>query len=153
LAGRLFIFDAADFTTRVLKLSKNPNYQPITELIDYDMFCGLKTENTEGPLSEISVQELAKWKAQNIDFQLVDVREGYEYEAANLCGTLIPLNNLAQNLDIISKEKPVVVHCKSGARSAKAIALLKSHGFTNLINLKGGILAYAKEIDANLTVI
>jgi sulfur-carrier protein adenylyltransferase/sulfurtransferase len=160
LAGRLFIFDAADFTTRVLKLSKNPNYKPITELIDYDMFCGLKTENivenaqnTEGPLSEISVQELVKWKAQNIDFQLVDVREGYEYEAANIGGTLIPLNILTNNLDIISKEKPVVVHCKSGARSAKAIELLKSHGFTNLINLKGGILAYAKEIDANLTVI
>jgi sulfur-carrier protein adenylyltransferase/sulfurtransferase len=157
LAGRLFIFDAADFTTRVLKLSKNPNYQPITELIDYDVFCGLKTEkiveNTEEPLSEISVQELVKWRTQNIDFQLVDVREGYEYEAANLGGTLIPLNILANNLDIISKEKPVVVHCKSGARSAKAIELLKSHGFTNLINLKGGILAYAKEIDAHLTVI
>jgi sulfur-carrier protein adenylyltransferase/sulfurtransferase len=160
LAGRLFIFDAADFTTRVLKLSKNPNYQPITELIDYDMFCGLKTENivenaqnTEGPLSEISVQELVKWKAQNIDFQLVDVREGYEYEAANIGGTLIPLNILTNNLDIISKEKPVVVHCKSGARSVKAIELLKSHGFTNLINLKGGILAYAKEIDAHLTII
>jgi sulfur-carrier protein adenylyltransferase/sulfurtransferase len=166
LAGRLFIFDAADFTTRVLKLSKNPNYQPITELIDYDVFCGLapqppkgaqigveNAQNTEGPLSEISVQELVKWRTQNIDFQLVDVRESYEYEAANLCGTLIPLNILAQNLDIISREKPVVVHCKSGARSAKAIELLKSHGFTNLINLKGGILAYAKEIDADLTVI
>jgi sulfur-carrier protein adenylyltransferase/sulfurtransferase len=157
LAGRLFIFDAADFTTRVLKLSKNPNYQPITELIDYDMFCGLKTEkiaeNTEGPLSEISVQELVKWRTQNIDFQLVDVRESYEYEAANIGGALIPLSILANNLDIISKEKPVVVHCKSGARSTKAIELLKSHGFTNLINLKGGILAYAKEIDAHLTVI
>ena len=134
------------------------------------MFCGLKTENAvenaqntveernpdnfgKGPLSEISVQELARWKAQNIDFQLVDVREGYEYEAANIGGTLISLNNLDHNLDMISKEKPVVVHCKSGARSAKAIELLKSHGFTNLFNLKGGILAYAKEIDANLTVI
>ena len=170
LAGRLFIFDAADFTTRVLKLSKNPNYQPITELIDYDMFCGLKTENTvenaqntveernpdnvgKGSFSEITVQDFQKWRTQNIDFQLIDVREGYEYEAANLGGTLIPLNNLAHNLDMISKEKPVVVHCKSGARSAKAIELLKSYGFTNLFNLKGGILAYAKEIDAHLTVI
>jgi sulfur-carrier protein adenylyltransferase/sulfurtransferase len=157
LAGRLFIFDAADFTTRVLKLSKNPNYKPVTELIDYDMFCGLKTEkiaqNTEGVLAEITVQELVKWKAQNVDYQLVDVREGYEYEAANIGGTLIPLSILANNLDIISKEKPVVVHCKSGARSAKAVALLKSHGFTNLINLKGGILAYAKEIDTHLSVL
>jgi sulfur-carrier protein adenylyltransferase/sulfurtransferase len=159
LAGRLFIFDAADFTTRVLKLSKSPNYQPITELIDYDMFCGLAPQppkgeqNTEGPLSEISVQELVKWRTQNIDFQLVDVREGYEYEAANIGGTLIQLSILVNNLDLISTEKPVVVHCKSGARSAKAIALLKSHGFTNLINLKGGILAYAKEIDTHLTIL
>jgi sulfur-carrier protein adenylyltransferase/sulfurtransferase len=153
LAGRLFIFDAADFTTRVLKLSKSPNYQPITELIDYDMFCGLKTEKIVENTAEITVQELEKWRTQNIDFQLVDVREGYEYEAANLGGTLIPLNILANNLDLISKEKPVVVHCKSGARSVKAIELLKSHGFTNLINLKGGILAYAKEIDAHLTIL
>ena len=153
LAGRLFIFDAANFTTRVLKLSKNPSYQPITELIDYDMFCGLKDLNTKGVVSEITVQDLEKWKTQSIDFQLVDVREAYEYEAGNMGGTLIPLSILSENLDLISKQKPVVVHCKSGARSQKAIDLLKAKGFTNLINLKNGILAYSKEIDSNLMVI
>ena len=153
LAGRLFIFDAANFTTRVLKLSKNPSYQPIMELIDYDMFCGLKDLNTKGVVSEITVQDLEKWKTQSIDFQLVDVREAYEYEAGNMGGTLIPLSILSENLDLISKQKPVVVHCKSGARSQKAIDLLKAKGFTNLINLKNGILAYSKEIDSNLMVI
>ena len=142
LAGRLFVFDAAEFTTRVLKVAKNPNLAPITELIDYDMFCGFKPktmENTEGGIKEISSLEFKKMIAENIDFQLIDVREQYEYDVANLGGTLIPLSILSQKTDLISKEKQVVVHCKSGTRSAKAIALLEEKGFNNLWNLTGGI--------------
>jgi sulfur-carrier protein adenylyltransferase/sulfurtransferase len=153
LAGRLFIFDAASFMTRILKISKNPSYQPITELIDYDQFCGLKPADTEGPTAEISVQDFRRWQTQNIDYQLVDVREAYEYEAGNIGGVLIPLNILPENMDIISKEKPVVVHCKSGARSQKAITLLKEKGFDNVFNLKGGILAYKYAFDENLNII
>lgn len=145
LAGRLFVFDAADFTTRVLKISKNPNLAPITELIDYDMFCGFKPKNTEGALQdkkEISASELKQMIAENIDFQLIDVRESYEYEVANLGGMLIPLSTLKEKTDLISKDKQVVVHCKSGGRSAKAIAQLEALGFTNLWNLTGGIEAF-----------
>ena len=142
LAGRLFVFDAADFTTRVLKISKNPNLAPITELIDYDQFCGFKPKNaadTEGGIKKISAIKLKKMIAENVDFQLIDVRETYEYEVANLGGTLIPLSILKEKTDLISKEKQVVVHCKSGGRSAKAIAQLEQLGFTNLWNLTGGI--------------
>lgn len=145
LAGRLFVFDAADFTTRVLKISKNPNLAPITELIDYDMFCGFKPKNTEGSLQgkkEISASKLKQMIAENIDFQLIDVRESYEYEVANLGGMLIPLSTLKEKTDLISKDKQVVVHCKSGGRSAKAIAQLEALGFTNLWNLTGGIEAF-----------
>ena len=142
LVGRLFIFDAASFTTRVLKISKNPNYEPITELIDYDMFCGYKPKmalGTVGGLKEISATELKEMIAQSVDFQLIDVREPYEYDIANLGGTLIPLSILNEKIDLISKEKKVIVHCKSGARSAKAIAQLEALGFDNLWNLTGGI--------------
>lgn len=139
LAGRLFIFDAASFTTRVLKVSKNPKYVPITELIDYDMFCGFKPKSVEEGLKEISATELKEMIAQNIDFQLIDVREPYEYDIANLGGTLIPISILSEKTDLIAKDKQVVVHCKSGVRSAKAITQLEALGFDNLWNLTGGI--------------
>ncbi len=142
LAGRLFIFDAASFTTRVLKISKNPKFEPITELIDYDMFCGFKPKSVEEDLKEISATELKEIMAQNVDFQLIDVREPYEYDIANLGGTLIPLSILSEKMDLISKDKKVVVHCKSGGRSAKAIAQLEALGFDNLWNLTGGIEAF-----------
>ena len=142
LAGRLFIFDAASFTTRVLKINKNPKLEPITELIDYDEFCGYKPKNTEGVLKEISATELKKMMSENVDFQLIDVRETYEYDISNLGGTLIPLSILSEKTDLISKEKQVIVHCKSGGRSAKAIAQLEALGFTNLWNLSGGIEAF-----------
>jgi adenylyltransferase/sulfurtransferase len=152
LAGRLFIFDAASFTTRVLKVSKNPNYQPITKLIDYDMFCGVKKHGAEQPATDnITVYDLQKMMSENVDFQLVDVREPYEYDIANLGGDLIPLIILSENTEKISKNKQVVVHCKSGARSAKAVAILHDLGFTNILNLQGGILEYADKIDHSLT--
>ena len=143
LAGRLFVFDAADFTTRVLKVSKNPNLAPITELIDYDQFCGFPSSPPLGAggksKKEITPDEFKKMIAENVDFQLIDVREAYEYEVANLGGTLIPLSTIALKTALISKEKQVIVHCKGGARSAKAIAQLEALGFDNLWNLNGGI--------------
>ena len=144
LAGRLFIFDAASFTTRVLKISKNPKYEPITELIDYDMFCGFKPKTalgTEGGIKEVSATELKEMIGEKVDFQLIDVREPYEYDIANLGGTLIPLSILTEKTDLIAKDKQVVVHCKSGGRSAKAIAQLEALGFDNLWNLSGGMEA------------
>lgn len=141
LAGRLFIFDAASFMTRVLKVPKNPNYEPIRELIDYDVFCGIKIKEGKAA-DEISVFELKQMIDNNLDFQLIDVREAYEYDISNLGGILTPLSILSEKVALISKTKTVVVHCKSGARSAKAIEQLKVLGFNNLLNLRGGIDTY-----------
>lgn len=155
LAGRLFLFDAASFETRTLKVRKNPNTQ-IDGLIDYQQFCGIvpEAEKAEQDLvKEISVQELKSWRENKTDFQLIDVREPFEYEIANLEALLIPLSSVLENINQVAKDKKVVIHCKSGARSAKAVKLLQeSDGFENLYNLKGGILAYAREIDQTVQV-
>lgn len=150
LAGRLFVFDAADFTTRVLKIRPRPDLPPITELIDYEFFCGLKPivtdTKSQTEMKELSVQELYYLKTAGADFQLIDVREPYEFEIANLKGDLIPLSILKEKTDLISKTKQVVVHCKSGARSAQAVTILEKLGYENVWNLTGGILAWERDI-------
>lgn len=99
-------------------------------------------------MKEITVSELKALKDSGADFQLIDVRETYEAEIAEIGGELIPLGTVPQNVDKFSKDKQVVVHCRSGKRSGDAIAWLEAnHGFTNLYNLKGGILAWSDEID------
>ena len=100
----------------------------------------------------ISVQELQEKMESGEDFQLVDVREDFEYETSNLGGVLIPLAGVLIEADKIAKDKPVVVMCRSGKRSAVAIAQLEAQGFTNLYNLQGGILAWAQEIDPEMQV-
>lgn len=156
LSGRLFLFDALEFTTRTLNVRKDPKNSlsgenpTITELIDYEEFCGIrKAEN----VPSISVEQLHQLRAENSDFVLIDVREPKEYELANLDGILIPLGEIEKHLDQIPKDKPVVVHCRSGKRSADAIALLQEkHHYTNLKNLTGGILAWKEAYDLRLNV-
>ncbi len=98
-------------------------------------------------MKEISVTELKHLIDSKSNFQLIDVREEHEFDEANLNGQLIPMGEVMDRLDEISKDKQVVVHCRSGKRSATVIGALESqHGFTNLYNLKGGILAYIEEI-------
>lgn len=98
-------------------------------------------------MKEISVTELKKLIDNKADFQLIDVREEHEFDEANLNGKLIPMGEVMDHVDEIAKNKQVVVHCRSGKRSATVIGALESqHGFTNLYNLKGGILAYIEEI-------
>ena len=94
----------------------------------------------------ITVQELKKLKDEKPDFQLVDVREQYEFDDANLQGILIPMGEVMSRTNEIAKDKQVVVHCRSGARSASVINALEAQGFTNLYNLQGGIMAYINEI-------
>jgi sulfur-carrier protein adenylyltransferase/sulfurtransferase len=102
-------------------------------------------------MQEITVQELKAMQDAGEDFQLIDVREPYEFEIANLGGELIPLSEIADDEDRISKDKKVVVHCRSGKRSATAIMELERRfGFDNLYNLKGGILAWSDEIDPSI---
>lgn len=148
LAGRLFLFDAASFTTRILKVNKDPAVE-IKGLINYEQFCGIGGGTEENPLKEITPQELQQLIESNTDFQLIDVREPYEFEIANLQGELYPLSSVSSYAGKIARDKMVVVHCKGGVRSAKAIRELEDNfGFDNLYNLKGGILAFSKEVDS-----
>lgn len=102
-------------------------------------------------MKEITPQELKAKLDNKEDFQLIDVREDYEHEHSNIGGELIPLGTIMDNIDKFSKDKTVVVYCRSGNRSGVAIrALEQQYGFTNLYNLKGGILAYAKDVDPSL---
>lgn len=103
-------------------------------------------------MKEITVEELQNKIDSGEDFQLIDVREDFEYEMSNLGGKLIPLGGILIETDKIAKDKPVVVMCRSGKRSAVAIAQLEAQGFDNLYNLQGGILAWAQEIDPTMQV-
>ncbi|MBK7426762.1 MAG: molybdopterin-synthase adenylyltransferase MoeB [Saprospiraceae bacterium] len=151
LSGRLFTIDVADFQTRTLKIHKQESTK-IEKLIDYELFCGLKNENMSSEVKEITVGQLAEWIDSGKEFQLIDVREPHEYAIAEIGGILIPLAQISEHADRISLEKPVVIHCRSGVRSAKAIRELQElHGWDHLYNLKGGILAWADEIDQLVT--
>jgi adenylyltransferase/sulfurtransferase len=101
-------------------------------------------------VNEITVQQLKEWKDSDKKFQLIDVRDQHEYEFVNIGAELIPLSEIMDKRDAIKKDCDVVLHCRSGARSANAIMLLQDLGHKNLYNLKGGILAYAQEIDPSL---
>ena len=104
-------------------------------------------------MKEKTVQELKEMMDNHEDFQLIDVREDFEYEMSNLGGTLIPLGGILIEADKIAKDKPVIVQCRSGKRSAAAIMQLEQQlGYTNLYNLQGGILAWAEEIDPTIQV-
>jgi len=101
-------------------------------------------------VKEISVKELKNMIDNEEDFQLIDVREQNEYDFTNIGGDLIPLGTIPDNIDKISKNKKVIMQCRSGKRSADAIAFLQQHGFDNLYNLSGGILAWSDEIDPSI---
>jgi len=103
-------------------------------------------------MKEITVEELKQKMDAKEDFQLIDVREAFEYETSNLDGVNIPLANVLLEKDKIAKDKPVVIHCRSGKRSAQAIKLLENEGYDNLSNLKGGILAWRDEFDSDMIV-
>jgi len=101
-------------------------------------------------IQTISVQELAKMRKEKIPHQLIDVREAYEFKFCHIDGLLIPLDEIESRSAEVNRNQKVVVQCRSGQRSATAIALLEQQGFTNLYNLTGGILAWSDEIDHNI---
>jgi sulfur-carrier protein adenylyltransferase/sulfurtransferase len=153
LSGRLFLYDGLDFSTRTVNIrkddanpisGKNPS---ITSLIDYVAFCN---PNKQQPVPEISVQELKALMTSGTKFQLIDVREPTEVAIVSLQGINIALKNLNTEIHLISKEIPVVVHCKSGGRSASAVRLLQEKGFINVKNLSGGIIKWITEINPEL---
>ncbi|MEM9921752.1 MAG: molybdopterin-synthase adenylyltransferase MoeB [Bacteroidota bacterium] len=143
LAGRLFLFDAAAFTSRVLQIQKvSHTHAQIQGLIDYEEFCGIPKAE-EASYQRINVETFRRWQASGEAFVLIDVREPYEYEAGHMGGKNIPLGRIADAIDQIPKDQKVVVHCRSGQRSAKAIKQLQELAtFDQLYNLEGGIQAW-----------
>jgi rhodanese-related sulfurtransferase len=131
------------FFNQVIKVTvmNNPNAVPLY----YQL-------NQENMIREITVQDLKKMRDENADFQLIDVREVSEYQMSNIGGELIPLGTLPNQLDKVARDKTVVVHCRSGARSAQAVNFLQHQGYDNLYNLAGGIMAWAREIDSSIPV-
>ena len=157
LSGRFYIFDALNFENRTFTIKRrddnpiNGKNPTITALIDYEQFCGMRAVE-ESPLKEITAKELYDWQVKGEKFQLIDVREPHEYDIVNIGAELIPLATVSANSGRIDRDKKVVVHCKMGGRSAKAIRELEEKfGFTNLYNLKGGIIAYIDEVQPELT--
>jgi adenylyltransferase/sulfurtransferase len=167
LLGRLLTYDALSMRFREFRFRKDPDcpvcgeHPTITGPIDYEEFCGVPAydrignqphqqqseERTAMAIPEISVEEYARLREKGEPHLLIDVREPHEYQMANLGGQLIPLGELAQRVGEIPHEGRVIVHCKMGGRSARAVEYLRSIGYTNVENLAGGIRAWAERID------
>jgi adenylyltransferase/sulfurtransferase len=160
LMGRLLLFDALQMKFRELKLRRNPNCPicgdnpSIKQLIDYEQFCGLSPGETlaaqaaDGKIEEISVKDLKRRLDKKENFILVDVREPSEFEICRIPGSkLIPLGELPGRLHELDKQREILVHCKSGGRSKKAVKLLHEAGFQSLKNVTGGIEAWADQVD------
>jgi molybdopterin/thiamine biosynthesis adenylyltransferase/rhodanese-related sulfurtransferase len=156
LVGRLLLVDALGMKFRELKLRKNPDcvvcgtHPTVTKLIDYEEFCGIRGQETpvnQSGVPEISVEELKRKLDAKEDIFILDVREPHEYQICNLNGHLIPLNDLPKRVSELDPSKEMVVHCRSGARSAHAVGFLRQAGFTKASNLAGGILAWADRVD------
>jgi len=161
LVGRLLLYDALQMTFREFKVRHNPNCPlcgdrpTIKALIDYDQFCGVRGEEAPAPAAaasgEISPEELHRRLARGEQVFILDVRNPPEYDICRLPGSmLVPLPTLPQRVDELDRGREMVVHCKSGMRSAKAIAFLRQQGFTRLLNLTGGILAWAAKVDRSM---
>jgi sulfur-carrier protein adenylyltransferase/sulfurtransferase len=163
LIGRLLLFDALDMSFDTVKLRKNPKCkvcsdQPeVTELIDYEAFCGVPGhDHEEGAVGggwDIEAGELAQRLGSGASVRLIDVREPHELEISQLSGAhLIPLGQLASRLSELDSAEEIVLFCKAGTRSARALELLLSAGFRRVKNLKGGINAWARTVDSSLPI-
>ncbi|HPH46523.1 MAG TPA: molybdopterin-synthase adenylyltransferase MoeB, partial [Chryseolinea sp.] len=148
LSNKLLLFDSLTLQQNIVHYKSQQSRLNIKYLIDYDDFCGVSHKKSKSlssnpnKMKEVTVQELQKLKESGADFQLIDVREPHEFDICDLGGELIPQAEIPSNVDKIAKNKQVVIHCRSGARSGNMVQWLeKNHGFENLYNLKGGILA------------
>jgi molybdopterin/thiamine biosynthesis adenylyltransferase/rhodanese-related sulfurtransferase len=162
LIGRLLLYDALAMRFRELKLRKNPEcpvcgtHPTITKLIDYHQFCGVPspsapTQETAVNEGEIEVTEVKAKLDRGDQFVLLDVREPHEYKICNIpAAKLIPLGEVPQRLHELDKDADIVVHCKSGMRSAKACGILRQAGFQHVRNMKGGIMAWSDKVDPSV---
>jgi len=164
LVGRLLLYDALGMRFRELKLRKNPEcpvcgeHPTITKLIDYHQFCGVPNPNAAAPAQEtkvnegeIEVTEVKAMLDRGDKFVLIDVREPHEYQICKIpAAKLIPLGEVPRRLHELDKDADIVIHCKSGMRSAKACGILKQAGFQHVRNMKGGILAWSDRVDPSV---
>jgi len=173
LMGRLLRFDAMDMSFREYKIPRDPDcpvcgkHPTITKLIDYNQFCpesfrggeeaGTPRDSTVGKEDaglgpdDISVEQLKKMRDAKEDFVLVDVRNPDEFQICTIDGSVkLPLPDLPQRFKELPKDKLIVLHCKTGARSTRALKFLRSHGYPKLKNVAGGINAWAERIDPNV---
>jgi adenylyltransferase/sulfurtransferase len=161
LIGRLLLVDALNMNFRQLKVRKNPDcpvcgtHPSVTELIDYDQFCGIvppmPTENAmNNGIPQLSVTDFKHKQDAGEDIFLLDVREPYEFQIANIGGHLIPLGDLPARMSELDSSREIVVHCKMGGRSQKAAEFLQQAGFKNVQNLAGGITAWSEQVDPSI---
>jgi molybdopterin/thiamine biosynthesis adenylyltransferase/rhodanese-related sulfurtransferase len=163
MSGRLLLYNALDMSFDFVKLRKNPdckvcgNNPEITELIDYEEFCGMPMhdhdEGSAGVEWDITATELDKRIKAGDSLEIIDVREPHELEISQIKGsTLIPLGQLAARMHELNTADDIVLICKSGTRSTRALEVLYSAGFRKMLNLQGGINAWAEEVDPSLPI-
>jgi len=160
LIGRLLVFDALGMKFRELRLRKDPDcpvcgtHPTITKLIDYEQFCGIRGEERKPDMfgiPEIGPQEVKRMIDEKRNFVLIDVREPHEYQICRIPGsTLIPLGEVPKRVHELDSASEIVVHCRSGQRSARAVEFLMKAGFQKIHNLKGGILAWSDQVDPSV---
>jgi sulfur-carrier protein adenylyltransferase/sulfurtransferase len=155
LLGRLMVYDALEMTYRTVKIRKDPAGEPITGLIDYEAFCGaISQDAAEAAVGHtISALDLKTKIDRGDNFLLVDVREQNEYEIVAIPGSvLIPKGDIVSGeaLAGLPQDRQLVLHCKSGARSAEALAVLHRAGFNDAVHVGGGVLAWVKQVDPSL---
>ncbi|HMV66585.1 MAG TPA: molybdopterin-synthase adenylyltransferase MoeB [Myxococcota bacterium] len=156
LSGRLLLYDALNMRFRELRLRRDPEAKPITELIDYEWFCGLREAEEEekmaDPFARLSVTEIKRRMDEGWRPYVLDVRKPHEAEIVRLAfaDRLQPHEDVASIAAELPRDRDIVIHCKLGGRSAKAAETLAALGFTRLFNMEGGITAWAQQVDASL---
>ncbi|OLF10925.1 adenylyltransferase/sulfurtransferase MoeZ [Actinophytocola xinjiangensis] len=155
LLGRLMVYDALEMSYRTIRIRKDPETKPIEGLIDYDAFCGVVSDDAQSAAAghTITPIELKQKIDRGEDFALIDVREPHEYEIVSIPGAvLIPKDRIltGEALAELPQDKPIVLHCKSGGRSAEALAALHKAGFADAVHVGGGVLGWAREVDTSL---
>lgn len=157
LVGRLMLYDALNMRFRELKLRRNPDcpvcgdHPTVTELIDYEQFCGILPESAADLSDEITPDEVATWMQRDDAPFLLDVREANEWDIGHLPGaTRISVNELAGRMNELDPAREMVVYCRSGVRSRRAIDTLKTAGFRRMKNMTGGILRWSEDVDPSI---
>jgi len=163
MSGKLMLYDALDASFEYVKLEKNPDckvcsdHPEVTELIDYEEFCGMPAhdheQGTAGEEWDITARELEEKLSNGEEVKLIDVREPHEQEISNIEGSaLIPMGEVASRMSELDSADEIVLYCKSGTRSSRALEILASAGFRKVKNLKGGINAWAREVEEDMPV-